>query len=60
MIISNQYKDIFEDLVDSLDIEFSNMSRPVDKGPCNVMPSSEDSLTGDKLDKNILDKSQWQ
>lgn len=55
MVILNRYTDIFEDLIDSSDIELPNMPKAVDKGMRNVMPSFEDPLTESKLDKNILD-----
>lgn len=50
MAIFNRYKNILKDLVDSSDIELWNILRPVYKGPCNVMPGSENSPTKLKLD----------
>lgn len=55
--ISNRYTDTLVNLIDSLDKEPQNMSRPVDKGSRNIMPNSEDSLTEPELDKNISNKS---
>ena len=60
MAISNRYKDILDDLINSSDVESSDRLGPIDKGSCNLS-RSERSLTRllerDCLDKNILDKS---
>lgn len=55
--IANRYKDIFDDLLDSLDIKPLNMPRLVNKRPCNILPNSKNPLTESKLNKNILDGS---
>lgn len=57
IVILNRYKNTFEDFVDNQDIGPQNIPRPVDKEQCNIMPSSENSSTKSKLDKNILDGS---
>ena len=60
MAIPNKCKDILDDLIDSLDIEFLNWPRLIDKGPHNTL-KSESSLTKlleeDYLNKDSLDKS---
>lgn len=45
LAILNKYKDIFEDLVDSLDMDTLDVLRPVDKKPYNVMLGLENPLT---------------
>lgn len=57
MAIFNIYKNIFEDFVNSSNIELSNMLKPVDKKLRNVMPGFENPPTKSKLDENILNKS---
>lgn len=53
----NKEKNIFEDFIDSSDIQPLYMPRKVDKELGNVMPGFEDSLTKLKLDNNFLNKS---
>lgn len=57
MTISNKYKNTLEDLIDSSNIEPSNILRLVYKNLRNVMSSFEDPPIESELDKNILAKS---
>lgn len=60
LAISNRYKNILEDFVNSLDIKLSNMPKLINKEPYNIILGFENSLTKLKLDKNFLDESQRQ
>lgn len=60
MTICNKYNNTLEDFIDSSNIKLSNMPRPIDKRPCNIMSDFENPSTESKLDKNILDKLHWQ
>ena len=42
--ISNKYKNIFDDLINSLDAESPDWLGPIDKKSCNI-PRFKDSLT---------------
>lgn len=56
MAISNRYKNILENLINSSNIKPSNMLKPVNKRPLNIMPNFKDPPIEHELDKNISDR----
>lgn len=56
LAISNRYKDIFENVIDNLNIKPLDMPRPVNKKLYNIMPDSKNPLTKPKLKKKFLNK----
>lgn len=60
LVIFNKYKDTFEDFIDSIDIKLTNILKLVYKKLYNIMPDFENSSIEFKLDKNLLNESQWQ
>ena len=56
LFISNKYKNIFEDLVDSLNIVYAAIPRQIDL-PSNNISNFKDDLNESKIDNNLLDRS---
>lgn len=59
MTIFNKYKDIFNKLIDSLDIKFPDESKLIDKKLYNAFSFESNSIKLSKdycLDKNDLDR----
>ncbi len=57
--IPNKYKDILEDLVDSLDVEHPAIPRQIDL-PSNNIPGSKNNPSNPKMDDDFSDRSQGQ
>lgn len=61
-VITNRYKDIFDDFIDSLDIKSPSILSSINKRLYNITLDFEDKLikTRFKFYDNISDKSKWQ
>ncbi len=57
--IPNKYKNILEDLVDSLDVEHPAISRQINLSS-NDIPSSKDDPSDFQIDDDFLDRLQGQ
>lgn len=60
MAISNKYRNTFDNLINTSDMEFLNWPGLNDKGSCNALKfesSSMGLLERDFLDKDVLDRS---
>lgn len=58
VVISNKYKDTFDDFINSSDLELPDWLRPIDKRLYNVSRSVDNSIRFLKkgcFDKNVLD-----
>ena len=59
VVISNQYKDTLDDLIDSSDPESPDRMGPIDERSCNASiseGSSANLLKGDCLDEDLQDR----
>lgn len=58
-VIFNKYKDMLNNLIDSLDIKFSSILNLINKELYNVIPNSEEKSikTKSKFINNFLNKS---
>ena len=57
--IPNNYKNILEDLVNSLDVEYLAISKQIDLSSNNI-PNSKNNLSDPKMNNDLLDRSQEQ
>lgn len=55
MLIFNKYKNILEDLIDSLDIKYSAIPKKIDLLNVNILGSKNNS-SDLKIDNDLLDK----